>query len=116
LEPCDDYRPGPRPTEQELSDGDYVEPVLIGTLRDFSDRMGIDTAIRTRGQKLFSRAEFVVDVIGCVREIRVLENQNQDLTDAFVRGLATSRFRPARLNGQPVEVVRTRAVSRQSSR
>ncbi|MBO6574000.1 MAG: hypothetical protein JJ896_01170 [Rhodothermales bacterium] len=115
LEPCGAYVPGPRPAEQELSAGDHTEPRLIGSVADLRDRVDLDTRIRTGGVELFSEAEFLVDVNGCVREIKVTRNDLQEITDAFVRGLATSRFHPATLNGVPVEVVSSRAWSWKSS-
>jgi hypothetical protein len=114
IEPCGPYQPGPKPTEEERRSADFSEPELIGSLDDLRDRIDLDTTIPTGGKKLISELDYLIDITGCVREIRVTRNDHQSITDAFVRGIAASRFRPATLDGERVEVIQSRGWSWQT--
>lgn len=78
-------------------------PELIGGLRDLQERARYPAAARRHGIQGTVFVQFIVDEEGSIRDAEVVRGV-AGLNDEALRVIRESRFKPGRVEGQPVAV------------
>jgi periplasmic protein TonB len=88
------------PARDSSSSNDIVAPVVL-----YKTEPHYPDSLRKQGITGMVRIEGTIDTTGQLRDPRVIVGQEPALNDLALAAVRNWRFKPATLNGQPVEVI-----------
>jgi protein TonB len=96
--------PAPEPTEPEVFEVAEVQPELVGGLAGLQSRLVYPKVAAQAGIEGRVIVQFVVDERGNVVDPVAIRSPNSILSEAAVKAIQESQFRPGQQRGRPVRV------------